>query len=162
MGDKLKIKEQLNIKGSYNIKVIDHKTGKLLHEENKNNVITNIALNEYAKAIYNNTSDTQLKYLALGTGSTTASATNTALESEIFRTDPISSTVSGTGQVTNVFYARDNEAQDVIKEVGIFAGSTATTVSGSGLLYSRINWNFNKSVSSVEIQFTRTDTISNA
>jgi hypothetical protein len=158
----MKINEAIKIKGGYNIKVLDHKTQQIIHEENVNNVITNIALAEFAKAIYDSSNNTEIKYLALGTGNSTASATNTTLESEIFRTDPISTTVSGVGQIQNVFYVRDNEAQDVIKEVGIFAGSTATTVSDTGLLYSRINWNFNKSVSAVEIQFTRTDTFQNA
>jgi hypothetical protein len=158
----LKTREKISVKGGYNIKVLDHNTQKIIHEENVNNVITNIALAEFAKSIYDGTNDTEIKYLALGTGSSTASATNTALDNEIFRTDPISTTVSGVGQIQNVFYVRDNEAQDVIKEVGIFAGSTATTVSDTGLLYSRINWNFNKSVSAVEIQFTRTDTFQNA
>lgn len=157
----MNINETINIKGCYSIRAIDTQTRRVIHEEKVNNIITNIALNEYAKAIFDNSNDVEIKYLALGTGSTTASSTNTQLESEIFRTDPISSTVSGTGQVTNVFYVRDNEATDVIREVGIYAGSTATSTSNSGLLYSRINWYFNKSVSSVEIQFTRTDNFSN-
>lgn len=150
--------EFIKVNGKYNIKVIDHNTKEVLQEDEVCNVITNVALSEYAKAIYDDSSNIQIKYLALGTGTVTATKSDTSLTNEVFRTEPFSTTVSGVGQVTNLFYIMDNEAQVAIGEVGIFAGTTASSATNSGKLLSRINWNYNKAVASVEIQFTRVDT----
>lgn len=123
-----------------------------------NNVITNAGLNLLRNFLAGTVSDGQLKYLAVGTSSASVSFANTQLGAEIFRTEFIDQTPSSTGVLNSNAIILDNEAVDNIREIGIFAGSTASSATNSGIMISRIL--FSRDKTNLEsIQFQRVDTI---
>ena len=77
-------------------------------------------------------------YIALGTGNSTPSVANTALDNEVFR-KAISTFANGsTGDITAQIYIEPTEAVGyTIAEVGIFGGGAATNVANSGVLLAR-------------------------
>ena len=148
---------------------IDHvKNNKIIKTKTIFNMITNNALNEILKALYNET-NLQLAYLAIGDDDTAAAASDTELGNEIYRTPIISKLKTGTGELTSRAILLDTEPyeapsppshdQCTIKEIGFFAGTDATTTIDSGLLLSRIVLTTPETKQDNEqIQFTRTDT----
>ena len=74
----------LKIRGDYHIKVIDNYTGKVLDEEKGGNLIVNTGLERIAKLI-NGVSSTDFSYIAIGTGTTAPTSTDTSLETEVTR-----------------------------------------------------------------------------
>lgn len=143
--------------GKYKIIVKDAQTKKIIKEEIKFNRILDSALIEMGKALYDGNNDCIVNYLGLGTSTATLLNTLTSLGSETFRTYRIDSTVSGTGEVKNIFSILANEAKFHIKEVGIFMGSTATIDIGTGRLLSIISWDFNKTDLNVDVDIIRYD-----
>lgn len=154
--------------GKVNINII--KDNKIIRNKTYYNLITNSALNEIIKALYDYP-DLQLKHLAIGTDSTAAAASDTQLGSEIYRTPIISQYVSGTGELTSRAILLPDEPFDApsppshvqctIREIGFFAGSDSKdwnegTGINSGLLVSRIIINETKS-DNEQMNFTRTD-----
>lgn len=154
-------------------------TGKVIIEKIKNNkviskktiynLITNLALNEIIKSLYYE-SDMKLRYLAIGDDNTPASASDTQLGNEFFRTPIISQTVTGTGEVTSRAIMLDTEPfaavpppvgfQCNINEIGFFGGTSATSVIGSGTLISRIVLSpLEAKYDNEQIAFTRVDSI---
>jgi len=150
--------EEMGWQGTWNIKVVDKITRNILREENIKNRVMNTALDELIKVLNGETTDLEISYMALGTGSTAVTNTDTKLATEIFRTPLTEKTVSGTGQLTTTFIVLDVEAVSQIEEIGIFGGSTATGTVDAGTLISRILWSHTKT-NSEEIQFTRIDKI---
>lgn len=151
------MKEDKNWEGKYVIQVKNVNTGKIIKEDVIYNRILDNALNQMAKALYDGTNDCVVKYLALGTQTASSSNTATNLGSESFRTYRASSTISSTGEVKNVFNIQSTEAKFAIKEIGIFAGSTATATATTGIMISTIGWIYDKSSVDQEIQITRYD-----
>ena len=76
------MKEGIKINGSFILKLYD-KDGKLKDERAKHNLIVNAALSEITGLVGDTGTKTAFTYLALGTGTTSANATDTALETEI-------------------------------------------------------------------------------
>jgi len=151
------MKEDKNWEGKYLIQVKNAKTGKVIKEDIIYNRILDTALNQMAYALYDGTNDCVVKYLALGTQTASTSNKATSLGSESFRTYRASSTISSTGEVKNVFNIQSTEAKFLIKEIGIYAGSTATATATTGILVSTIGWVWDKSSIDEEIQITRYD-----
>ena len=149
--------EQSTHMGFWQIKVIDKNTQTETTDTVKNRIMNN-TLDELLKVLQGSATNLQIKYLALGTGSTAVTDSDTTLDTEIFRTPVTTSTKTGTGQLTTLFVVLDSEAVASITEIGIFGGSSATSSANSGTLISRILWSRNKTASE-EIQFTRIDTI---
>lgn len=144
--------------GDFEIKCRNKDTGEIAEHLIKNR-ITNAALNQLAEVLMGIAPDMQIKWLALGTGSTPPSDSDTQLVSEIFRAQPVSNPArTGTGQVECEFVVLDSEAVGHIREVGIFGGSSATDQPNSGVLISRILWNKEKT-SSEEITVKRLDRV---
>lgn len=143
--------DKLGWQGTFNIKTKDG-------EEIIKNRIMDVALTELLKVLTGDTTDMELKYLAVGTDSTPITDNDTQLGNEIFRTQFTSSSVTGTAELTSLAIILEAEAIGTIEEIGIFAGSTATATVNSGILVSRILWHRVKT-SSDEIQFTRIDRI---
>lgn len=143
-------------KGFWKIKVIDKNTKEVLEETEIKNRIMNTALDELLKVLQGQTTDLEIKYMALGTSNTAVTNSQTQLGSEIFRTGISSQTKTDTGELTTVFIVLDIEAVAQIEEIGIFGGSTATGTVNTGTLISRILWSRDKT-NSEEIQFTRID-----
>ena len=126
-----------------------------------NNRITNLALNKLRDALNGVASDLEIKYLALGTSNTAIDDTDTQLGTEIFRTQFTTKAVSDFGKIESTAIVLETEAVGSIREIGIFAGSTATSTVNSGVMISRILWTREKT-GLESIQFTRIDTIGRA
>lgn len=128
------------------------------HDRTIKNTITDGGLNLLRDCLYSNTTDAKIRYIAVGTSSATTLTTATKLNNEIFRKTIYSSTTVSTGSVQNVGIFFETEAVAQIEEIGIFAGSTASSTKDTGIMISRILYSRNKT-NLESIQITRTDTI---
>jgi len=147
---------EIGYKGQFVIKVKNKITGETT-EEIINNRIMNAALNKLVEVLEGNAPDLEIKYLAVGTGNTAITDTDTQLATEIFRTEPVVDTTrTATGQAETEFVLLDSEAVAQIEEIGIFCGSTAGAGANTGTLLSRILWSKNKT-NSEEISIKRVD-----
>ena len=151
------IKEKEKHIGQFDIK-IKNKDG-TIEEFTKFNRIMDSILNSMINIFDGITPDLTIKYLAIGTGSTPITDTDTQLDTEIFRTQFLTSNLTSTGQFTTTYVILDNEAVGTWEEIGIFAGSGATAAANSGTLVSRILFNFNKTALQ-EVDITRIDQVS--
>ena len=149
------IKEKIGASGKFDIYV----NGKL--EASISNRLMNAVLDDLAECYQGTAPDLEIKYLALGTGNTAVTNSDTTLDTEIFRTPVTSQTKTGTGAVQTDFVVLDSEAVASIEEVGIFGGASATASADTGVLISRILWSKVKT-NSEELNIVRTDTISRA
>ena len=140
--------------GKWKITVMEN--GRIIEETEIKNRIMDVALDELLKSLQGVSPDLEIKYMALGTSNTAVTNTQTQLDTEIFRTAPVSQAVTGTGELTTGFIVLDTESVGLIEEIGIFGGSLASVSANSGTLISRILWSRNKTASE-EIQFTRID-----
>lgn len=145
--------------GRYKITVLNAKTRELIQEDDIDNLVTDDALQELKKAFEDGSNDMDIKYIALGTGTTAVSASDSTLDNEQARFYKTNQFDDGIGSIKTIFFVLDNEAKFEIEEIGLFGGSGASLVLDSGLMISRILWNFDKTVDDVEIQFSRFDTL---
>jgi len=152
----MNIKELNGWIGEWDI-IIKHKDGTTEKEHVKNR-ITNASLNMLRDALSGDVSDCEIKYLALGGSDKAVDDNDTTLDDEQFRTAEISRTKPETGRLQHTYIVIDDEAVFHIKEIGVFAGSTATETENTGTMISRILWDRNKT-NLESIQFVRTDTI---
>jgi hypothetical protein len=115
------------------------------------NTITNLFNDELAKAFYGGNPNCYLYHLAIGTGTTPATKEDTTLVTEVFRTNLISQTVTGYGQVMSEFTILDSDYSGLIEEIGFIGGT-------GDILLSRMLWHYTKS-STEELYFQRFDTL---
>lgn len=146
------INDNLGIMGGYDI-IINKK-----YYETVKNRIMDVVLEQIIGIYKGDTPDLQIFYLALGTGNTAVTDSDTTLDTEIFRTPVTVQTDIATGEILTTFTVLDTEAVGNIEEIGIFGGTTATSSADTGTLVSRILWNKVKT-NSEEIEFRRTDKI---
>lgn len=148
--------ESHGMMGTFEITV--KQNGKVIQKDIVKNRIMNVALNESVKPLTGVAADLEIKYLAVGTSNTALADNQTQLVAESVRFEPsVSSSITGTGEVSTEFTILDTEAQVLIEELGIFCGSTATATANTGIMLSRILWTYDKTVSNVEISVRRTD-----
>jgi hypothetical protein len=77
-------------------------------------------------------------YIALGDNDTAPDPSDTKLKNERFRKRITTKANGGTGNITEQIYIEPTEATGfTTKEVGIFIGDSATSVSNSGILFAR-------------------------
>ena len=139
------VKDTLRIKGL--LQIFNAKTGELLFE--KQNLVVNSGLNMVIDRLKVNTIN-PLSYIAVGTGDTPVTATDSALQTEILRKE-----IDDIDTVNNVLTAEaqfeDYEAIALWKEVGMFNASIG------GVMFNRINISFNKTTQdAVRVLFTIT------
>jgi hypothetical protein len=144
--------DNIGISGSYDIIV----NGKYV--ETVKNRLMDTVLTQMIGIYKGDSPNLEIKYLALGTGSTAVTDTDTQLDTEIFRTPVSVQTDVDTGEILTEFLVLDSEAVATIEEIGIFGSSTASASADSGTLISRILWHKVKS-NSEEITFRRTDKV---
>jgi hypothetical protein len=133
------------------------------------NRITNIALTEIIKALYDDP-DMQLKHVAIGTGTKKLEDTDTTLETEIYRVPFVQWSPLGYGQTQALAILKGDEpdfapynGEANIREIGFFAGSGSLDWDGgsgkdTGLMISRILVTRNKELGE-QYQITRLDQI---
>ena len=143
--------------GVFEISIKDKSTGAIICEEVRNRLM-NASLQELVKPLTGTAANLEIKYLALGTGTTAVTDNDAALATEIFRVADTSLSANATGQVTSEFVVLDSEAVATIEEIGIFGGTSATLTANVGICISRILWHHVKT-STEEITFRRIDTI---
>lgn len=97
------------------------------------------------------TSSAYATHLAVGTGSTAASASQTTLVTEVFR-DVLTSTTTASKAVTLKYYLAAGSANgNTLREIGLFTASSGGTMIARALLASSI-----VKTSSVTVTFTWT------
>jgi hypothetical protein len=143
--------------GVFEISVKNKITGEVKKEEVHNRIM-NASLQELVNPLIGTAANLEIKYLAVGTGTTAVTDNDAALATEIFRTPDTSLSANATGQVTSEFVVLDSEAVATIEEIGIFGGTSATLTANVGICISRILWHHVKT-NAEEITFRRIDTL---
>lgn len=137
----------------------DEETGAVV-VESFHNLITsagkNLDRDAYATASY----DRQIKYAALGTGTSAPAAGDVKLAAESLRVAITGYASGSTGVVVTTANIAPNQAVGtVIGELGWFAGAGATSSTDSGILIARTLYSHTKT-SSEALSIQRTDTYS--
>jgi len=115
---------------NWKIQTVEKSTGKILQEEEKCNLIVNDGLERVAKLI-NGVSSTYFRAIAIGTGTTSATNSDTALETEYTRAlATLSYEASYIAKFTKTFTFGSGVEED-ITEAGLF---DSATVSGSTMM----------------------------
>ena len=123
------------------------------------NRLTNLAINAEIDILTGIAPNLEIKYIAIGTGTTPIDNAQTQLANEVFRVIPSSPpTRPANGEITTEFIILETEAQVEIKEIGIFCGTGATATPNSGIMLSRVLWEFDKR-SNIELSVTRIDKV---
>lgn len=153
------MQEKQNLRGEF---VIECRTpdGRLLGRDVVKNQLT--AINQTIRTqmlmgTYTGALDAlQIKYFALGTGTTPATVNDTQLVAEVLR-KPLTQISNPTpGQVLSVVAFGATEANFNIREIGVFGGADATTAANSGTLLARVVVNINKN-DNILLNITRAD-----
>jgi hypothetical protein len=122
------MKDKFTLKGVWEFKTVDIKTGKILDTEVVHNTIVNTGLERVAKLL-NGVSSTYFRAIAVGTGTTGATLTDSTLEIENQRAiATLSYEASYKAKFAYTFTFGSNLA---ITEAGLF---DSATVSGSTML----------------------------
>jgi len=127
------------------------------------NVITNVGKNMFRDILQGAQTDGIVRWVALGSGTTVESNTQTTLVTEQFRkvVTKFSTSGLGAGQVQTISYIAPADANTfTITEIGWFASPTATSTANSGIMIARILLGTSISKTSLQsITITRTDSI---
>lgn len=150
----MNIQEKINWTGR--IKVTTTYRDGTVEIEEFDNIITDAGRNLMRDGLQG--ADTEIKYLAWGSGITTPAVSDIALAAEAGRKLVTKQTAGAVGVVTTTVYLAPFDANMQIEELGWFAGATATAAAGSGVMVARVL--YSKLKSNLEsIQIDRTDTI---
>lgn len=146
---KQKIKEQSGFRGEYLIEVIDTLTGKK-ESHRLDNTLTAINQNIHLKMLLGDTTgfnfnDLDIKYFGFGTGTTPENPAQTQLVNETYRKQVTSKSFApGTNYLESIVSLGSSEANFNIREIGVFAGASATATFNTGNMISRIVVNIDK------------------
>ena len=142
------MQNNVQIHGRYTFIARDARTGRELWRkrlENQLMTVNQIVRDQMLLGTFAGPDDVlQIKYLAFGTGTTPAAASDTALETEVFRKQVTQQSYPSTGTVRTIVALTDTEANFTIREIGVFAGPDASSTAGSGTLLSRVNVSIEK------------------
>lgn len=120
-----------NLYGRFDIEIINAATGEIirrLHVKNRLTEINRTVRTLMLMGAYNDPSDAlEIKYFAFGTDASNADPSQTALGSEQFRKALTQKSANG-GTVTTVVSLQTNEANFLIREIGVFGGPDGTTM----------------------------------
>ena len=149
----MRMKEQTKLKGHWTIEV--RVNGELRETIELDNQLTEAYRQSILNQLAGNTAvDLEIKYLAVGTDNTPATAQDTTLGAELFRSVPTARTVVGTYMQT--YWVLTNEqANGSLREIGVFAGD-ATASPNTGTMISRIVISLEKN-DTMEVTFIRKD-----
>ena len=152
--------DDMHLEGRYEIELRDAASGRLIKRLRLKNQLTTINQAVRAQMLMGTfTGDTdalQIAYIAVGTGTAAASASDTALGNETFRKAITQQTLASAGVVRTIVSLGQSEANGTIKEIGVFCGANANGNANTGTLLSRINVNITKN-SNMVLNIIRTD-----
>lgn len=131
--------------------------GQVVQVDEFSNLIMNGAHNLVRDALYGQATDLKIKYMAVGTGTSTPVATQTKLDTEIYRQQVTSFTPGSTGVLTTTTVVGPGVAIATWQEVGWFAGALATSAQDTGVMVARVLYNHNHT-NQESVQGDRTDT----
>lgn len=136
--------EQIKMTGQCQIIIKDAKTGKIKYDHTSKNMVVTAGKNSIASALQGTTANNKgiITYCALGTGTTAPEATDTTLETEIFRKLISVRGVDGNVATFSTYYTT-SEANGELKEAGLF-GDDASGSADSGTLFCRVAINRTK------------------
>lgn len=118
-------KNTIRISGEADIFTFCKHTGKVLNREKIHNLELNGGLERIARRLISNSED-YFDYIAIGTGTTAAQNTDTALETEVTRAQAtVSYVASYKAQFTKIFTFGSGESY-TITEAGVFDDATAS------------------------------------
>ena len=123
------------------------------------NDIHNIGKKMIKDVLKGTITDGKIKYLALGNSTSSITLSDTQLGNEIFRKAITTYTDNSDFELYTTTNILDTEANGQIEEIAIFAGSTASATTNSGIMLSRVLWSYTKT-SANSILIKRIDTIS--
>jgi hypothetical protein len=150
--------EQLGWHGHIRVAVTRADTGDIEVSEFPN-LITTAGKNLLRDVLRATVTDAAIKYMGVGTDNTAPAAGQTALVAESTRKAVTSQSAPGSGQTKTTVYLSGTDANIAIAELGWFAGSTATSTPGSGVMIARVLYSHTKT-NLEAIQVDRTDTLS--
>lgn len=143
------IREHVQMEGFYKIKASDATNGVLIGLWNFKNLLTKITRDIRVDMLMGNVSGhtidkLAIKYFAFGDGTTPASINDTKLVNERFR-KPVTQTLKTSDTtVQTIVNLLADEANFVIREIGVFCGPAASLTKDTGVLLSRVNVNLDK------------------
>lgn len=142
------LSNKVRIKGR--LEIFEYRQGEKVKVLEANNLVVNVGLEHIADRIQNNV-QTPMSHIAVGTGSTPVTATDTTLQTELFR--KINSNITATdNQYTIETDIDETEALGTWREAGIFNNSVG------GTMLNRLNFTYVKGGQSVNVKFTITFT----
>jgi len=117
----------MKVKVSGSIKLTLLKNGKKIEERKVKNLVVNSGLNHIADQLSDSPDESAMSYMAIGTGTTAPTSSDTALESEVARVALTSKTDSGS-ELTYVGEFGEGVGTGAITEAGIFNASSGGTM----------------------------------
>lgn len=147
-----KLQSQFKLKGTFKLTLRDLE-GNIIKEQTVSNLVTTAGKEVFARLLAGDTTYSgEINYLAVGTGLSSPSISDTTLETEIERTTAQAPTPTRTGaSVEYEFLFGASEAIGTLKEVGAFIDGTATV--DTGQLFDRAEIDIEKtSLNSLTIQ----------
>lgn len=146
-------KEYMPLRGFVSVEVI-HDDGTTVIEQA--NVVTNVGRNKFAELIAQDTSAFP-SHIAIGTGSTAATVTDTALGTEVDR-NALASDSATTGVITyKAFFSKSEANGNTIAEVGLFDAAASGNMFCRSVLSSTV-----AKTASVSLSITWTITLADA
>ncbi len=155
------MKEKSIMKGRYLIEGRDAVTGELAKVWRFDNLLTAINQNMRMDMLLGNVAaykltDLEIKYFAFGDGTAPVTITDTKLGNELVRKPVTKLSRLSPSIVQSIVNLSPSEANFVIREIGVFCGTTATTNVDTGIMISRVNVNIDKN-SSLSLNIVRSD-----
>ena len=138
--------DKVTLKGVYNFTIRDAITGEIKRTYYYENIVPTVGRQNIANNMTSAspTSVLLVNKAALGTGTNTPANTDTTLQTETYRNDVASRTNAANIAYVTAFYSAV-EVSGTFREIGLFAGGTATA--NTGVLMSRVAINITKSTS---------------
>lgn len=104
------------------------------------NLITDAGLNMFRDLLSGAITDGEIKYVALGSGSTAPANDQTQLVAEEFRKLVTSQTnQAAAGELETILFVADSEANTfTTEEIGWFAGAAASATANTGIMIARV------------------------
>lgn len=153
--------DAMKMEGHFLIEARDAQTNELLWQKSYKNMLTNInreiRSNMLRGTYTRGNTALQIKYIALGTGTTAPSLSQTQLVSESYRQYLTQSTLVSTGVVRTTWSIGASNANFHIYEIGVFCGDSATSSADTGNMISRVLVDIDKN-SNMVLNVIRTDT----
>lgn len=137
--------DQLKLRGELTVEIRNAITGRLKSKKTYRNLVVTAAKSSIAAALSGNVGNGkgQIRYCAVGTGTSSPALGNTALQTELYRKQVSIRSSSGNVATFKTFF-NQTEANGALKEAGLF-GELATDTANSGTLFCRVNINRTKS-----------------